>query len=50
MENENLEIPKNENMESLSNHTSEEEHDLEPHDEPQEVLPKEVRRSTRKRR
>ena len=31
-------------------HTSEEEHDLEPHDEPQEVLPQEVRRSTQERR
>ena len=47
--NENPEIPENENEESSSNHTSEEERDLELHDEPQEVLPQEVRRSTRER-
>lgn len=48
-ENENLEISKNENEERLSDHKSEEERDLEPHDEPQDILPQEVRRSTRER-
>ena len=49
-ENENPKILENENEENSSNHTTEEVHDLEPHDEPREVLPQEVRGSTRERR